>query len=108
MAQPARDQTTVVKGILFPSNEDIKKIVSSLRRKVKTDPKIASQFKKDPRRTLGALGLNEDVQVELLRDMGVKAPALRAWCICTDCCKTCWCSACCVTDVGISITCLGC
>jgi len=95
----ARDKAVVIKGILYPSNKDVKAIVASLQRKVKADPTIAKQFKKDPRRTLAAFGLNEDVQTELLRDMGLKTTA--RWCICTDCCKTCWCTACCITDVVV-------
>ena len=99
MAQSG-DTATVIKGLLYPSHQDIKTIITSLQRKVKTDPKIAKQFKKDPRNTLAALGLNEDVQHELLRDMGLQSVALNI-CICTACCKTCWCTACCITDISI-------
>ena len=98
MAQSG-DKTTVIKGLLYPSDKDIKAIVTSLQSKVKKDPRIAKQFQKDPRRTLAALGLNEDVQTELLRDMGLKT-ALR-FCICTGCCDTCWCTGCCITDISI-------
>jgi hypothetical protein len=93
------DKATVINGVLYPSYKDIKTIVTSLRRKVKADPHIAKQFKKDPRRTLAAFGLNEDVQNELLRDMGLKT-ALR-FCICTGCCDTCWCTGCCITSISI-------
>jgi len=98
------DKTTVIKvrevgSLLYPSRKDIKTIVTSLQRKVKTDGRIAMQFRKDPRRTLAALGLNEDVQTELLRDMGLRTVA--RWCICTGCCKTCWCTACCITNIII-------
>jgi hypothetical protein len=92
----------VIKGVLYPSDEHVKSVVASLQRKVKADPKMAKQFKKDPRRTLAALGLNEDIQVELLREMGMKSNARLSWCVCTDCCKTCWCTACCITDINIT------
>jgi|SRR5580692_8643620 hypothetical protein len=102
MAQ-SRDEATVIKGVLYPSSKDIKAIVTSLQRKVKADPAIAKLFKKDPRRTLATFGLNEDVQSELLREMGVKGTAavLPKWCICTACCKTCWCTGCCITNIHI-------
>jgi hypothetical protein len=77
-------------------------IISSLQLKVKTDPHIAQQFKKDPRRTLAAFGLNEDVQIELLREMGIKTSARLSWCACTDCCNSCWCTGCCITEINIT------
>jgi hypothetical protein len=101
MAQP-RSKAAVVKGILYPSNKDIKSVVASLQRKVKTDRAMAKQFKKDPRRTLASFGLNEDVQRELLQEMGMKTSARLAFCVCTDCCKTCWCTDCCITDINIT------
>lgn len=97
----SRSTAKVIKGVLYPSNEDIKSIVASLQRKVKTDPKVARLLKKDPRRTLAAFGLNEDVQRELLRDMGMKARIRPEWCICTECCFTCYCTSCCTTEVCI-------
>jgi hypothetical protein len=101
MAQ-ARNKAAVVKGILYPSHEDIKAVVASLQRKVRTDPKMAQEFKKDPRRFLAGSGLNEDVQSELLREMGMKARVKLALCLCTDCCRTCWCTDCCITDINIT------
>jgi hypothetical protein len=98
-----RDKSAVVNGVLYPSSKDIKAIVTSLQRKVAEDPNMAKLFKKDPRRTLATLGLNEDVQSELLREMNIKLTrALLSWCICTECCKTCWCTACCITDINIT------
>ena len=101
MAQ-ARNKAAVVKGILYPSDKDIKAVVASLQRKVRTDPKMAQEFKRDPRRFLAGSGLNEDVQSELLREMGMKARVKLALCLCTDCCRTCWCTDCCITDINIT------
>jgi hypothetical protein len=101
-----RNKTAVVKGILYPSDKDIKAIVASLQRKVKAHPELAKQFKKDPRRTLGAFGLNEDVQRELLQDTGINTSVRLEWCVCTGCRKPCWCTACCMTDATFSIICV--
>jgi hypothetical protein len=102
MAQ-SREKATVIKGALYPSSKDISTIVKSLQKRVVEDPNVAKLFKKDPRRTLATLGLNEDVQSELLREMSVKTTsAMLGWCICTECCKTCWCTACCITDINIT------
>lgn len=101
MASP-KTKSAVVKGVLYPSHADIKSVVSSIQRKVKANPKVAAQFKKNPRGFLASAGLNEDVQRELLSEMGMKSSKLLSWCVCTDCCKTCWCTACCITNVNIT------
>jgi hypothetical protein len=97
-----KDKSAVIKGFLYPSEKDIKSVVASLQRHIKTDPNMAKQFKRDPRRTLGSFGLNEDVQRELLQDMGLKTRASLEWCICTGCCDTCWCTGCCITNINIT------
>jgi hypothetical protein len=97
-----KTKSTVVKGVLYPSHTDVKSVVASIQRRVKADRKTAAQFKKNPRSFLASAGLNEDVQRELLGEMGMKAASRLSWCICTDCCKTCWCTACCITDVNIT------
>lgn len=94
-----KDKAAVIKGVLYPSDDHIKAVVASLRRRVKADPKLAKQLRKDPRRSLAAFGLNEDVQRELLRDMGVKTKAGLDFCVCTHCCFTCYCTQCCTTEM---------
>lgn len=101
MAKP-KTESAVLKGILYPSHQDIKAVVAAVQRKVKADPKIARQFKNNPRSFLAAAGLNEDIQRELLSEMGMKATKAAAWCICSSCCKTCWCTACCITEINIT------
>jgi|ERR1700679_1874877 hypothetical protein len=97
-----KDKSAVIKGILYPSDKDIKAVVASLQRKVRKDPKMAQEFKRDPRRFLVGSGLNEDVQGESLREMGLKARDKLALCFCTGCCTTCWCTDCCITEINIT------
>jgi stage V sporulation protein SpoVS len=97
-----KDKAAVIKGVLYPSGKDIQTIVASLQRKLKTDPKTAERFKKNPRRMLAAFGLNEDLQRELLGEMGLKTSTTLEWCVCTDCCNTCWCTGCCITEINIT------
>jgi hypothetical protein len=99
MAQPG-ENTSVVKGSLFAGHNDIKSIVANLQKTVKADPKIAAKFKSDPRGVLAALGLNEDLQRELLRDMGIQQPLGICWF--TDCIHTCWCTKCCITHLVVA------
>jgi hypothetical protein len=98
-----QEKAVFSKGAFYPSNDDIKKIVKSLQKKVREDRKVAKLFKKDPRRTLANFGVNEDVQSQLLKEMDLATPAALRWCICTDCCKTCWTTACCITKIVITI-----
>jgi hypothetical protein len=94
------DKTSVINGVLSPSKADVDKIVARLQAEIKSNPKVAAQFKANPRATLGAFGLNEDVQHELLRDMGVAAAA--SICVFTDCIHTCWFTKCYVTHIVIT------
>jgi hypothetical protein len=73
-------------GVIVPSEEDVKKVIAKLRREMKGNPRRFAAFKRNPRAMLGALGLNEDVQAELIREMGL-ATALP--CIFTNCHITC-------------------
>ena len=94
MSKMKERRTGVVKGAIFPSHEDIKEVVARVRREIKGNRKFAEKFKSNPRRTLGALGLNEDVQTELLHEAGISAI-----CWFTDCIHTCWCTKCCLTHL---------
>jgi hypothetical protein len=88
----------VTKGALFPGAQDVAKIVKNLQTQIQVDPKLAKNFKSNPRGVLGALGLNEDVQTELLRDAGITA-ALP--CVFTKCIHTCWFTKCILTHIVI-------
>jgi hypothetical protein len=93
-----RPTTVVKKGAIFPSTEDVKKVVAKLRRELKDDPRKYAKFKRNPRAFLGALGLAEDVQNELINDMGLPSTAL---CIFTNCIHTCWFTKCVLTKIVI-------
>jgi hypothetical protein len=101
MARPG-DKTEIVDGVIYPSKADVEKVVAKLQSEVKSNPKIAEKFKTNPRGTLAAFGLNEDVQNELLHDMHIK-PVEGEWCIITSigCLQTCWFTACALTNVHI-------
>jgi len=99
MAGPKTRTTAVVKGVVAPSLADVKKVVTRLRKEVNTNPALAKKFKKDPRGVLSAFGLNEDVQNELLRDMGVTGNAAICWF--TECYHTCWFTKCVFTHLVV-------
>jgi hypothetical protein len=93
-------QGTTTKGVHYPDHKQLRALVQGLEKQVRASPHIAEAFRRDPRRALSALGLNEDVQRELLIDM--KQFAAASDCTWTCLIKTCWCTACCITDVSIT------
>jgi len=97
MATP-RDTTVVVKGVISPSKDDVKKVVERIQSEIKANPKFAQQFSQNPRATIAAFGLNEDVQHELIRDMGVSGAAALP-CVFTECIHTCWFTDCIITHI---------
>jgi hypothetical protein len=99
MAAP--QQSKVIKGFFYPGSKELQSVVAALKKNVKTDAEFAKTFKKNPRATLANMGMNEDVQRELLQDMDRKARL--SICICTACCKTCWCTKCCLTKIVIDV-----
>ena len=88
-------QITVKKGRVVPDTATIRKVAKFLATELKTDKKLAAQFKRDPRGVLGGRGLPFDVQTELLSDFGRPARI-------SICEITCICSGCCVTSINIS------
>jgi hypothetical protein len=89
--------TGVTNGIIHPSLDDVKKVVDRLQTELQKDPAIAQEFEKNPREVLGSMGLNGDVQRELLQDAGIAVPAplLRCW-------VTCWFTRCVITVFKIN------
>jgi hypothetical protein len=98
MAAPGT-RATVIKGVVYPSRAQVNQVVAQLKSQLAASPQQAEQFKKDPRSVLAAFGLNEDVQRELLQDMGTTAAA--SICVFTDCYHTCWFTKCYVTHIVI-------
>jgi hypothetical protein len=98
MAKGSAVKTTrAVKGVIAPSKDDALKVVARVRRDLKADPRLGKRFLKNPRGLLGAYGLNEDVQRELLRDAGVKDSVAICWF--TDCFHTCYFTDCVFTHL---------
>jgi hypothetical protein len=83
---------------MYPALADVRTIATRLRKDLKTNRKLAASFKRQPRLVLGALGLNEDVQNELLVE--ARQTASSCW---ISCIKTCWFSDCVCTNGGTII-----
>lgn len=82
----------------------IRVITRRLRDEMSRNKVLRERFFEDPKAVLGSVGLNEEIQTELLRsevdfqDSPFFGARLGDWCIttqccCTSCCLTCWFSA---------------
>ena len=72
---------------ITPGTDEIKKTVSSLQRSLRTDPGLAEKFRTHPRAVLGALGLNEDLQSQLLHEAGIVVEREGCWFTCIFTCE---------------------
>jgi hypothetical protein len=89
-------------GVVVLNGPAIRKITTSLRERILKDPRLRARFYENPRAVLASVGLNDEIQAEILRvdrDFGgspfFDGGRLENWCItttccCTNCCKTCW------------------
>ena len=88
-------------GIVTLNASAIRTVVGRLADEMRRDAVLRERFFDNPRRVLGAVGLNEQIQNELLQNefnLG-NTPFFQSKmlprCICTDCCTT----ACCITTI---------
>jgi hypothetical protein len=89
-------------GVVALNGPAIRLIVKKLHDDMAKDPNLKKIFYEDPRRVLGAVGLNQEIQNELLRNevdfqdtpffkgSAFAWPCLCTSCCCTGCCFTCW------------------
>jgi hypothetical protein len=86
----------IVDGVLFPSLAQVEQIAAQIQAKIKSSPAFAKEFTSDPYAILGTMGLNAEVQAELLHDDGVPLP---------DSCyiTTCWFTRCVFTRCFVTI-----
>jgi hypothetical protein len=94
---PAR--TGLVNGALGPSASVATKMVRQLQRDIERSSRLRETFRKDPSKALAAMGLNEDVRREALRDSGMSAKN-SCWFTCVH---TCWFSDCLCTKATFII-----
>jgi len=92
-------ETKLVEGVLYPSLADVRKAVERLQKEMKSNAKISRDLQATPREILGAFGLNEDVQNELLSDMALETHASSCY---LTCITTCWFTNCVITSIHIS------
>ena len=95
--QNPRITTRVVNGVLHPSLPAVKQVVDRLQSELAGDPAFAATFQKNPRAVLGEMGLNGDVQREILQDAGLPVPPALA----RGCWGTCWFTRCVITKIVI-------
>jgi hypothetical protein len=88
-------------GVVNLNARAIRAVVSRLSENMRRNAVLRERFFDNPRQVLGAVGLNEEIQNELLQNefrLG-NTPffqsRLLGWCICTDCCTT----SCCITTI---------
>jgi hypothetical protein len=90
-------------GVVALSGPAIRHITAKLRERMDKDPRLKARFQEDPRGVLASVGLNDEIQVEILRvDQDFSGSPfllgrLEDWCICTGCCCTSCCCTCCLT-----------
>lgn len=79
----------------------IRLIAKRLRDEMSKNKTLRERFFEDPKAVLGSVGLNEEIQIELLRteadfrESPFFGARLASWCItteccCTSCCLSCW------------------
>lgn len=90
-------QHAVIRGIPYPSDQELGEIMQDLQQRIQIDPNIAAAWNDDNqvRNLLGSYGLNEDVQTETLQSANKPAPASK--CLLT-CITTCWFTSCALTS----------
>ena len=87
------------RGFVIPTEADFKKAVARLKRELPANPKLAQAFRRNPRGVLGAMGLFEDAQRQLLLEANLRSNI--CW---FTCAVTCYCGtdACCLTQIIIN------
>lgn len=94
-------------GVIVPNAAAVRLIVERLREKLAASEELKSQFRANPRLVLGSVGLNEDIQTELLAEMSANQKQVAqpggggggGGCN-ISCVFTCACTnACCVTSI---------
>ncbi len=92
-------ETKLVDGVLYPSLADVRKAVDRIQKEIKSNSKFSHELKASPRAVLGAFGISEDVQNELLSDMAIETHASSCY---ITCITTCWFTNCVITSIHIS------
>lgn len=94
-------------GTIVPNAAAVRLITERLRERVQANGELRKQFESNPRLVLGSLGLNEDVQNELLQEIVLtsnmkqaapKGGVAREGCSYT-CHNTCWITQCSITKM---------
>ena len=83
-------RTGLVAGALGPSASVATKMVRQFQKDIERSSRLRETFRKDPSKALAALGFNEDVRREALRDSRMSAKD-SCW---ATCIHTCWFSDC--------------
>ena len=82
----------LIKGILMPSAETVREMILSLRERMENDKSLKSKYDSDPRKVLGEIGLNYEIQNEVLieegRNISLEGVECTGTCACTGCCVT--------------------
>jgi hypothetical protein len=85
-------------GVVVANAAGVRLVLNGLREKMKRDEALKRRFQDNPRQVLGSVGLNEEIQSEILRELpklstgGGEIQA--SWCWCTGCC----CTNCCLVS----------
>ena len=92
-------ETKLVDGVLYPSLADVRQAVDRIQKEIKSHSKFSDELKANPRAVLGAFGISEDVQNELLSDMAIESHGVSCY---ITCLTTCWFTNCVITSIHIS------
>jgi hypothetical protein len=88
----------IINGAIAPDHATALAVVSQFVDQLRADPQRLVAFRSNPRGALGALGLNEDIQNEVMVDA---ATAKEADCLFT-CVTTCWFTDCAITNINVN------
>src|SRR5262245_60146224 len=71
---PSEPKVLIVNGMLMPDADSVRSVLYTLHQKMKGDAALAQQYQADPRRVLGSIGLNADIQTEVMKLEGIPIP----------------------------------
>ncbi len=74
---------SIKQGVIVPDKQAVTSLLLQIGKKIATDKKLARRLKTKPGEILSAMGLNEDIRLELLKASNVAKVSI-------GCALTCW------------------
>ena len=96
-APAEQDYTVNVRNAVFiPELDAVREFVAELKAEFEANHDVATQFQDDPKRFLGDRGMNSDLQMEWMVELGV--PGAEGGCFILSCIVT---DGCLITDLDL-------